>query len=60
MTGHRRALVKTVTWRVVAVLTSVVVLNVFTDDIATSVEIAVVANLVSTVAYYFHERAYGE
>jgi uncharacterized membrane protein len=60
MSTHRRALIKTITWRVIAIFSSVIVLRTFTGRWLESIEAAVAANLVGMALYYLHERAWGD
>jgi uncharacterized membrane protein len=54
--GLSRAVVKTVVYRVIMVLITVVVAFVFTDDAVTSVSIGLTANVVKTFTYFGYER----
>ncbi|WP_435344421.1 DUF2061 domain-containing protein [Haloarchaeobius sp. HRN-SO-5] len=51
-----RAVVKTLLYRVLMVLVTVVVAFLVTDDVAASVNIGIVANVVKTGTYYGYER----
>lgn len=53
-----RSLLKTITWRIIALALSYWVARAFGVDVATSIGIVVVANAVSTIAYYLHERVW--
>ncbi len=51
-----RSLAKTVIWRVVATLTTLVTVYFYTGKLSESIKITTVAALISMVAYYIHER----
>lgn len=53
---RRRALVKTLLYRVLMVGITVVVAFAVTDDVAAALNIGIVANLVKTATYYGYER----
>ena len=53
-----RSLIKTVTWRVVATLVTLLVVYMFTKAIGSSIKITLTAAFVSMVAYYIHERVW--
>ncbi|WP_253738083.1 DUF2061 domain-containing protein [Halohasta salina] len=54
--ARKRALVKTVCYRLVMVLITVVVAWVFVGNVASALNIGIAANLVKTVTYYAYER----
>lgn len=53
-----RSLVKTVIWRIFATLVTWTVVYIFTRMIVESLEITLVAAVVSMIAYYIHERVW--
>jgi len=56
MQARKRALVKTVCYRLVMMLITVVVAWVFVGDVVSALNIGIAANLVKTVTYYAYER----
>ena len=54
--GHIRPIIKAVSWRILAIIITGVVVYVYTGNIKESGEISVVAGLILTFAYYLHER----
>lgn len=56
--SRRRALVKTLGYRSLMIVITIVVAFVFTGDTAASVNIGIVANVVKTGTYYAYERAW--
>jgi len=53
---HHRTIVKTLSWRVFASLTTVLIVFVFTRKIVLSLGIGLAEMIVKTMVYYFHER----
>ena len=56
MVSIRKTLWKTVTWRIIAVITTFIVAFMFTKQLAYSIEISLVANLIKTGLFFAHER----
>ncbi len=52
----RRAIAKTVTWRVVATVVTGVIVYLFTGELAEASKVTLVAAVVLTILYYFHEE----
>ncbi len=55
---EHRALAKTITWRILAVIGTITIALVFTGSIEISLGIGTVDVIVKTIMYYFHERAW--
>lgn len=53
-----RSIIKTITWRIIALIVSYITARAFGVDIETSIKMVIVANTVSMIAYYYHERAW--
>lgn len=53
---HARSIVKSLVWRVIASIITLVVLYILTGKAIQSLEATGAAALVSMVAYYLHER----
>lgn len=53
---RRRTIAKTIGYRVVMVLVTVVVAFAVTRDLSSAVDIGIAANVVKTVVYYLYER----
>jgi uncharacterized membrane protein len=54
----KRSLIKTISWRIIASLTTVSIVYVFTGKIVLSFSIGVVEVFVKMVLYYLHERVW--
>lgn len=53
---NSRSLAKAISWRIVATLTTVLLVYAFTDDLVLSVGIGSVEFMVKVALYYGHER----
>jgi len=58
MDQHKRTLVKTVTWRLIALLTTIIVVYIYSGDIKESLVIGLTANFLKMFFYYIHERVW--
>jgi len=56
MERHSRTIAKTLTWRVIATLTTIGVIYLFDKDVKNSIVIGISANLIKMFLYYLHER----
>ena len=52
----RKAFYKTISFRILAVISTFIVLYLFTGKIAYSLELTIILNIVKSVLYYVHER----
>ena len=56
MDTHTRTLVKSITWRLVALVTTVAAVWYYSHDWTLALTSGLVANVVKFVLYYIHER----
>ncbi|NOQ68368.1 DUF2061 domain-containing protein [Patescibacteria group bacterium] len=56
MDTHKRTIIKTITWRIIATLTTVIVIYIWIGDLAAALGSGLVANAFKTIFYYIHER----
>jgi len=56
MEQHRRTIVKTITWRLIALFTTIVVVYAYSGNVKQSFTIGLVANAIKMFLYYIHER----
>ena len=54
--SHIRPIIKTISWRIIAMIITGAVVYVYTGEIKKSGEISIVAGLILTLVYYLHER----
>ena len=52
----RRSVAKTVTWRVIAILSSLIVTSIFFGSFQQGVPVTIVLNASAMILYYIHER----
>ncbi|MBX5326456.1 MAG: DUF2061 domain-containing protein [Candidatus Bathyarchaeia archaeon] len=53
-----RSLIKTISWRLLATLITVLLALAFTKDIGISTSIGILELIIKTAVYYLHERAW--
>jgi uncharacterized membrane protein len=56
---HFRSVIKSITWRALATLTTITLVYLFTGDLTISLEIGAIEVVAKLLIYYFHERAWG-
>lgn len=55
---HKRSIAKTMTWRVFATATTMLVAYIWLGEWTTSIALALMANGIKAVLYYIHERVW--
>lgn len=55
---HLRSVVKGVTWRAVASLTTFIIVFAFTNEIVLSFSVSIIEIISKIMLYFFHERAW--
>ena len=58
MEHHKRTLIKTITWRVIALLVTIIAVYIYSGDVKGSLAVGVAANGLKMVLYYMHERVW--
>lgn len=53
---NKRHILKTITWRIIATITTILLVWLFTGSVKIGVGLGVVEIMVKTVLYYCHER----
>jgi len=56
--SRTRSLLKTTSWRVIATLTTVILVYIFTGNLSISLGVGSLEVITKTVLYYLHERAW--
>ncbi|NQT75188.1 MAG: DUF2061 domain-containing protein [Candidatus Omnitrophica bacterium] len=56
MEHPKRSLLKSITWRVIAFLVTILAVYIYSKDIKESLVIGISANVVKIFLYYMHER----
>ncbi|MBT4153074.1 MAG: DUF2061 domain-containing protein [Candidatus Magasanikbacteria bacterium] len=54
--SHKRSLAKTISWRVIASLTTMALVYLFTGEISTMLEVGAIEVVAKMLFYYLHER----
>jgi uncharacterized membrane protein len=57
--SHEVSLIKTISWRLIATLTTIILAWIFTGEIGTALKIGGVEFFAKMVFYYLHERSWG-
>ena len=52
----QRSLAKSLTWRVVAVISTFAVGYMLTDDVSFATSLTIISNVINFILYYVHER----
>ena len=56
---HKRTILKAVTWRAIATLTTMIIVYTYTDELALSLGVGAVEVVSKMSLYYVHERLWG-
>ncbi|MEE8414316.1 MAG: DUF2061 domain-containing protein [Dehalococcoidales bacterium] len=54
--SHRRSILKSITWRLVAVTVTILISYIWLGDWGSSIVLSLVANAIKALLYYLHER----
>jgi len=58
MEQHKRTLIKTITWRLIALAVTIIVVYAYSGDIKESLAVGFTANIIKMFIYYVHERVW--
>lgn len=58
MDGHKRTLAKTITFRIIATITTILIVLIFTKSLAIAGTVGILDFILKLVVYYLHERAW--
>jgi len=53
---HKRSIVKTISWRILATITTMSLVYIFTGELTTALEVGSAEVVLKLIKYYFHER----
>jgi len=53
---NRRSLIKSITFRVLVVLSDLIIIYALTKKVAATIAITILTNVASTIFYFLHER----
>jgi uncharacterized membrane protein len=60
MSSRKRSVAKSITWRVLATLTTTTLVYIFTGEVGLSLSIGVLEATFKMLIYYLHERAWNK
>lgn len=55
---HKRSIAKAITWRVIATMTTMSLVYLFTNELVLSLGVGAFDVIIKLVLYYLHERAW--
>jgi adenylylsulfate kinase len=58
MESHKRTIMKTIIWRLIATSTTILLAYVWFGEWTSSISLGITANAIKTLFYYVHERAW--
>lgn len=58
--SHKRTVVKTISYRIIATLTTVTIVYLFTGELALSLGVGVIEVVSKMIFYYIHERVWAK
>lgn len=58
MASKKRSLAKSLTWRVIAIVSTFVVGYILSGSLSFAASLSVISNLINFVLYYVHERVW--
>jgi uncharacterized membrane protein len=58
--NHKRSIVKSVTFRVIVIISDLIIITAVTHRYDLAIGVAVATNLGSTILYYLHERVWAK
>jgi uncharacterized membrane protein len=56
MESKKRSILKVISYRIICIISMLVVMLIFTKNISQSIYVTVIFQTVQTALYYFHER----
>ncbi len=60
MEKHSRTIFKTLSWRILATSTTLILVYIFTENIAISASVGILETIAKTILYYLHERVWNK
>jgi len=55
---HKRTIAKTISWRIIATLTTALLVYIFTGNLTIAVEVGALEAVLKLLFYYLHERGW--
>ncbi len=60
METHKRSLAKTISWRIIATVVTMLISYLWLREWGTAIALALTANAIKGVLYYLHERGWNK
>lgn len=60
MESHSRSIVKSITWRLIAIAVTMLISYIWLQEWGSSIILALVANSIKALLYYLHERGWNK
>ncbi len=60
MEKHSRTIVKTLTWRVIATLATIIGVYIYKRDVRGAIAVGLALNIIKSFLYYAHERIWNK
>ena len=58
MESHKRSIIKTVTWRLIAITVTMLISYIWLQEWGSSITLSLTANGIKALLYYLHERGW--
>ncbi len=58
MESHKRSLIKTIVWRIIATTVTMLVSFMWLGEWTSAIALAITANVIKMLLYYLHERTW--
>jgi len=55
---HKKTIFKTISWRIIATITTMILVFIFTGDLVVTLGIGFFDFLIKSIVYYVHERVW--
>lgn len=60
MESRKLSILKSVSYRVICIITMLIVMFLFTDNVRQSVYVTIIFQTIQTILYYIHERVWAK
>lgn len=54
----KRSIIKTITYRILIIISTIIIVYLFTGNLDLTIEVTAVSSIASTILYFLHERAW--
>jgi len=60
MDSNKKSILKTISWRIITSITSMIIFYIFTGNVLMSLKIIMIGSIILTMIYYIHERIWNK